>query len=66
MSKGIGWGHLGNYKNYRVVGAKKEQTPPSIEEREQQVFNKFNKSWEYDPEKLKPYSGWLGAPLQTG
>lgn len=66
MSKGIGWGHLGNYRNYRVAGAKKEQTPPSIEERQQQVFNKFNKSWEYDPEKLKPYSGWLGAPLQTG
>jgi len=67
MGKGIGWGHLGNYKNYRVVGAKKEEeTPLSLEERQQQVFNKFNKSWEYDPEKLKPAFGWLGAPLQTG
>ena len=67
MGKGIGWGHLGNYKNYRVVGAKKEEeTPLSLEERQQQLFNKFNKSWEYDPEKLKPAFGWLGAPLQTG
>lgn len=62
MSGKITWGVLGKRKDYYKVGFQESPAQLTQEEREALVRQQLSgNSWKYEPEKLKPGFGWMGA-----